>query len=135
MATKSSAPQSAAEGLGNVLRAITDTMQAPDAVQFAGPLMHLQTTVLDLIHGKAAGHQGQQAPGAQGAGTPPPGAGGAPGPSPAGGGGGGGLTGGLSAMMGSPQGPSNATSGGGPSLSGMDPEQMRQMALTGADQS
>ena len=120
---KSSAPQSAAEGMGNILRAITDTMQAPDAVQFAGPLMHLQTTVLDMIHGHGAKQGGQGPPGGGG----PPGAG-AAGPPP----GGGGLAGGLSGMMGSPQGPSNATSGGGPSLSGMDPEQMRQMALTGA---
>ena len=125
---KSTAPQSAAEGLGNVLRAITDTMQAPDAVQFAGPLMHLQTTVLDMIHGHGANKGGQGPPGGGG----PPGAG-AAGPPP--GGGGAGLAGGLSGMMGAPQGPSNATSGGGPSLSGMDPEQMRQMALTGADQS
>ena len=121
--SKSTAPQSAAEGLGNVLRAITDTMQAPDAVQFAGPLMHLQTTVLDMIHGHGAkGGQGGP-PGGGG----PPGAG-AAGPPP----GGGGLAGGLSGMMGAPQGPSNATSGGGPSSSGMDPEEMRQMALTGA---
>jgi len=125
---KSTAPQSAAEGMGNILRAITDTMQAPDAVQFAGPLMHLQTTVLDLIHGhgqKQGAMGGQQGPPGAGPGGPPPG-----GPPP----GGGGLGGGLTGMMGAPQGPSNATSGGGPSLSGMDPEQMRQMALTGADQ-
>jgi hypothetical protein len=119
--SKSTAPQSAAEGMGNILRAITDTMQAPDAVQFAGPLMHLQTTVLDLIHGHGA-NKGQQAPGGQAPPGQPPGP-----PS-----GGAGLAGGLSGMMGAPQGPSNATSGGGPSLSGMDPEQMRQMALTGA---
>ena len=115
--------------MGNILRAITDTMQAPDAVQFAGPLMHLQTTVLDMIHGHGQGGKGapgQQAPGAPG-GAPP--AGGPPGPPP----GGAGLAGGLSGMMGAPQGPSKATSGGGPSLSGMDPEEMRQMALTGAD--
>jgi len=126
--TKSTAPASAAEGMGNILRAITDTMQAPDAVQFAGPLMHLQTTVLDLIHGhgqKQGAMGGQQGPPGAGPGGPPPG-----GPPP----GGGGLGGGLTGMMGAAQGPSNATSGGGPSLSGMDPEQMRQMALTGADQ-
>jgi hypothetical protein len=126
---KSQAPQTAAEGMGNILRAITDTMQAPDAVQFAGPLMHLQTTVLDMIHGHGA-KGGQQGPGGPAGGPPPAPPGG---PSP--GGGGAGLAGGLSGMMGAPQGPSNATSGGGPSLSGMDPEQMRQMALTGADQS
>jgi hypothetical protein len=132
--SKSSAPSSAAEGMGNILRAITDTMQAPDAVQFAGPLMHLQTTVLDLIHGHAnKGQQGAQ-PGAgatppPGGGAPPPAAGGAPG-----GAGGAGLAGGLSGLMGSPPSPSAAVSGGGPSLSGMDPEQMRQQALVGADQ-
>jgi hypothetical protein len=131
MAGKGSAPGSAAEGMGNILRAITDTMQAPDAVQFAGPLMHLQTTVLDLIHGHGKGQQqGQQAPGGQA----PPGA--PPGPS-AGGppGAGGALAGGLSGMMGAPQSPSKAVSGGGPSMSGMDPEEMRQSALVGADQS
>jgi hypothetical protein len=130
---KSSAPGSAAEGLGNVLRAITDTMQAPDAVQFAGPLMHLQTTVLDMIHGHGQ-KQGQQPPG--GAASPPGGPPGAPpgGPPPGGGGAGGALAGGLSGMMGAPQGPSKATSGGGPSLSGMDPEEMRQTALVGADE-
>jgi hypothetical protein len=130
---KSQAPQTAAEGMGNILRAITDTMQAPDAVQFAGPLMHLQTTVLDMIHGHGA-KGGQQGPGGP-PGAAPPGGGGPPGAGAAGpppGGGGAGLAGGLSGMMGAPQGPSNATSGGGPSLSGMDPEQMRQMALTGA---
>jgi hypothetical protein len=134
--SKSSAPGSAAEGLGNVLRAITDTMQAPDAVQFAGPLMHLQTTVLDMIHGHGQGQkQGQQAPGGQGQpGQPPgPGAGGPPGAG-APPGAGGALAGGLSGMMGQPQGPSKATSGGGPSLSGMDPEEMRETALVGADQ-
>ena len=121
---KSAAPASAAEGMGAILRAITDTMQAPDAVQFAGPLMHLQTTVLDMIHGHGA-KGGQQGPPGAGPGGPPPG-----GPPP--GGGGGGLAGGLSGMMGAPQGPSQAVSGGGPSPSGMDPEEMRQMALTGA---
>lgn len=136
---KSSAPGSVAEGLGNVLRAISDTMQAPDAVQFAGPLMKLQTMVLDQIHGGKGGgqHQGQQAPGAPAQGAAPPG--GPPGggaPSPMGGPppGGGGLSGGLAGMMGAGQGPSQAVSGGGSSLSGMDPEQMRQDALVGADQ-
>ena len=136
---KSSAPGSAAEGLGNVLRAITDTMQAPDAVQFAGPLMHLQTTVLDMIHGhgqKQGGAPGQQPPGgaASPPGGPPPGGPPPGGPPPGGGGAGGALAGGLSGMMGSPQGPSKAVSGGGPSSSGMDPEEMRQTALVGADE-
>jgi hypothetical protein len=78
--SKSSGPQSAAEGLGNVLRAITDTMQAPDAVRIAGPLMHLQTTVLDMIHAKVdqQGGQQQHAPGQPGQpgapGAAPPGA-------------------------------------------------------------
>ena len=127
MAAKSSAPGTVAEGLGNVLRAIGDTLMAPDATQFAGPLMHLQTTVLDMVHGQMKqGGGGQQAPGAAPPGGPP---GAPPGGPPAGGGG---LTGGLSGMMGAPQGPSNATSGGGPTPSGMDPEEMRQMALTGA---
>lgn len=121
---KSAAPASAAEGMGAILRAITDTMQAPDAVQFAGPLMHLQTTVLDMIHGHGAKGGQQGPPGGAGPAGPPPGAGGPPG-------GGAGLAGGLTGMMGAPQGPSQATSGGGPSPSGMDPEQMRQMALVG----
>jgi hypothetical protein len=125
------APSSAAEGLGNILRAITDTMQAPDAVSVAGPLMHLQTTVLDMIHG--AMKQGQPQGGAAPAGGAPPGGappGAAPGGPPPGGGG---LGGGLTGMMGQAQGPSKAVSGSGPSLSGMDPESIRQMALSSAD--
>jgi hypothetical protein len=119
MASKaSSAPATVAEGLGNVLRAIGDTLMAPDATQYAGPLMKLQTTVLDMVHGQAKG--GQQAPGAPAQGQAPPG------PSP--------VMGGLAGMMGAGQGPSQATSGSGPSPSGMDPEQMRQQALVGADQ-
>lgn len=114
----SSAPATVAEGLGNVLRAISDTMQAPDAVHYAGPLMHLQTTVLDLVHGQIKG--GGQAPGAPAASPQPP-------ASPA-------LAGGLSGMMGSPAGPSNAVSGSGPSPSGMDPEALRENALIGANQ-
>jgi hypothetical protein len=127
-ASGSGAPATVAEGLGNVLRAVTDTMAAPDAAQMKVPLMHLQATVLDLVHGQM--NKGQQQPGQ--AGAQPPGAAAAP-PPPPGGGGGAGLAGGLSGLMGQSQGPSNATSGGGPSLSGMDPEQMRQMALVGAD--
>lgn len=128
---KSSAPGSVAEGLGNVLRAISDTMQAPDATQFAGQLMKLQTTTLDLIHGGKAGQgQGEQQGGAPGApaGGPPPG-----GPPP-GGGGPSPMGGGLAGMMGAGQGPSQAVSGAGSSLSGADPEQLRQDALIGADQ-
>lgn len=126
-ASGSGAPASVAEGLGNVLRAVSDTMAAPDAAQMKVPLMHLQATVLDLVHGQMKGQQqgGQQQPG----GSPPP-PGGGPTPSPPGGGG---LTGGLTGMMGQPQGPSKAVSGGGPSLSGMDPEEMRSAALVGAD--
>lgn len=128
---KSTAPGSVAEGLGNVLRAITDTMQAPDAVQFAGPLMKLQTDVLDQLHGGKHGGQ-QQAPGAPAQGAPPAGPGGAP---PAPGGAPSPMGGGLTGMMGAGQGPSQAVSGGGgSSLSGMDPEAMRQQALVGADQ-
>lgn len=131
--SKSSGPATVAEGLGTVLRAVSDTMAAPDAAQFKVPLMHLQATVLDLVHGQMKqGQQQGQPPGGQqqpqpGGSPPPPGGGGAPPP-----GGGGGLTGGLSGLMGQGQGPSQAVSGGGPSLSGMDPEQMRQMALVGA---
>ena len=105
-------------------------MQAPDAVQFAGPLMKLQTDVLDQIHGGKHGQQPQQ--GAPAGGLPPggpPGGGGGPSPmSPSGGG--------LAGMMGAGQGPSQAVSGGGgSSLSGMDPEQMRPAgALVGAGQ-
>lgn len=131
-ASGSGAPASVAEGLGNVLRAVSDTMAAPDAAQMKVPLMHLQATVLDLVHGQMKGQQGgQQQPGQPGA--QPPGGGAAPPGAPPGGGGGAGLGGGLSGLMGQSQGPSNAVSGGGPSLSGMDPEQMRQMALVGAD--
>jgi hypothetical protein len=134
MAGKSSGPASVAEGLGNVLSAITDTMKAPDATQFAGELMKLQTGVLDLIHGglnKAGGQQGAPAPGGA-----PPGAapGGPPGAAP---GGGGGLMGGLAGLQGGPpQGPSAAAGGGAPSSgSGMDPDALRQMAAMGADDS
>jgi hypothetical protein len=130
MAGKSTGPASVAEGLGQVLSAITDTMKAPDATQFAGELMKLQTGVLDLIHGglnKAGGQGGAPAPG----GAPPPGGaapGGPPGAAP-GGGGGGGLMGGLAGLQGAPQGPSNAAG----NMGGIDPDAMRQMAAVGAD--
>jgi hypothetical protein len=129
MAGKSTGPASVAEGLGNVLSAITDTMKAPDATQFAGELMKLQTGVLDLIHGGLNKAGGQQAPPG---GVPPGGPPGAPkpggGPPP-----GGGLMGGLAGLQGgAPQGPSGAA-GGGSSPSGMDPDALRQMAAVGAD--
>lgn len=123
---KSSAPSSVAEGLGDVLNAIVRCQQAPDAVHFAGPLIHLQTTVLDLVHGPAK-------QGAPGGAAPPGGAPAPPGGAPPGGGGSP-LMGGLAGLQGAGQGPSSATSGAGPSLSGMDPEEMRQKALMGSDQ-
>jgi hypothetical protein len=124
MAGKGAGPATVAEGLGDVLRAIVSCQQAPDAVHYAGPLLKLQTQVLDLVHGQmhgGAGGQPQGAPPAPGAAMP-----GRPGPSP--------LMGGLAGMQGQGQGPSAATSGGGPSLSGMDPEELRQQALVGSDQ-
>lgn len=132
--SKGQGPTSVAEGLGEVLRAVVSCMQAPDAVHFAGPLMQLQTGVLDLIHGQVkggapGGAPGMTAPGASpggppGAGAPPGGMGG---PSP--------LMGGIAGMQGGPpQGPSTAVSGGGPSLSGADPEALRQAALVGSEQ-
>jgi len=131
MATsKSSGPASVAEGLGNVLSAITDTMKAPDATQAAGELMKLQTDVLDLIHGKlkVGGQPGQ----------PPAPSGAAPGGAPPAAGGGG-LMGGLAGLQGaSPQGPSAAASGGlssgpGGGSGGMDADSLRQLAAVGAD--
>ena len=124
------APTTVAEGLGDVLNAIVRCQQAPDAVHFAGPLLKLQTTVLDLVHGPAK--QGAGQPG----GGPPPGGGAPAGPPPGGGAppGGSPLMGGLAGLQGAGQGPSAATSGAGPSLSGMDPEEMRQKALMGSDQ-
>ena len=133
MAGKASGPASVAEGLGNVLSAITDTMKAPDATQFAGQLMKLQTGVLDLIHG-GLNKAGQ--PGAAPGGPPPPGgppgapAPGAPpgaaAPPP-----GGGLLGGIAGLQGQGQGPSNAAG----NMGGIDPEQMRQLVAAGADNS
>jgi hypothetical protein len=127
---KSNAPTTVAEGLGDVLNAIVRCQQAPDAVHYAGPLLKLQTTVLDLVHGPGKGGQS--------GGAPPPGGGAGAGPPPGGGappgGGGSPLMGGLAGLQGAAQGPSAATSGGGPSLSGMDPEEMRQKALIGGDQ-
>lgn len=124
---KGQAPESVAAGLSDVLNGIIRCQQAPDAVHFAGPLLKLQMQVLDLVHGQMK--QGGQ-PG-QGGGQPPPG-----GP-PAGppGGGGSPLMGGIAGMQGGgPQGPSAATSGAGPTPTGMDPEQLRQMALLGGNQ-
>lgn len=130
MASKSTGPASVAEGLGQVLSAITDTMKAPDATQFAGQLMKLQTGVLDLIHGGLNKAGGQAAPGIPAPGQPPPGGGPAPGGPPgAAPGGGGGLMGGLSGLQGQPQGPSNAAG----NMGGIDPDEMRQMAAMGAD--
>lgn len=132
MASKSTGPASVAEGLGNVLSAITDTMKAPDATQFAGELMKLQTGVLDLIHG-GLNKAGGQAAGQAGGGPPPPG--GAPpggGPPPGGppGGGAPSLMGGLAGLQGQPQGPSPAVGNKG----GIDPDELRQMASMSADQ-
>ena len=131
MAGKSSGPASVAEGLGNVLSAITDTMKAPDATQFAGELMKLQTGVLDLIHGGLNKAGGQAAPGGPPApGQAPPGGGPAPGGPPgAAPGGGGGLMGGLAGLQGQAQGPSNAAG----NMGGIDPDELRQMAAVGAD--
>lgn len=118
------APNSVAEGLGDVLRAIVSCQQAPDAVHFAGPLLDLQMRALDMAHRMTGGGGGQGGP--PPGGGAPPGAG-AGGPSP--------LMGGIAGMQGGPpQGPSAATSGAGPSPSGMDPEQLRQMALLGGNQ-
>jgi hypothetical protein len=125
---KSEAPESVAAATGDILNAIVRAQQAPDAVHYAGPLLKLQMQVLDMVHGQMKGGQqgGPPAPPGQGGGAPP-GAGGPPGGSP--------LMGGIAGMQGgAPQGPSSATSGAGPSTSGMDPEQMRQMALLGGNQ-
>jgi hypothetical protein len=128
---KGQAPQTVAEGLGDVLNGIIRCQQAPDAVHFAGPLLKLQMQVLDLVHGQMNQGQGggQGGPPGGGPGGPPggapPGAGGPPSP----------LMGGIAGMQGgAPQGPSAATSGAGPTPSGMDPEQLRQMALLGGNQ-
>lgn len=112
-----------------MLRGITDAMQAPDAVHFAGPLMKLQTDVLDLIHGQMQGGKpGAATPGAPGApgGQPMPPGGGAPPGAAAG------LMGGLAGMQGAGQGPSAAVSpGGAPSLSGIDPAQLAGVGAGG----
>lgn len=125
---KSQGPNSVAEGLGDVLRAVVGCMQAPDAVHFAGPLMKLQTSVLDMIHGQIKGGAPGGAPGPTAPGAPSGGPPGQGGPSP--------LMGGIAGMQGGPpQGPSAAVSpGGGPSMSGADPEDLRQAALAGANQ-
>jgi hypothetical protein len=126
-AGKSNAPESVAAGIGDVLNAIVRCQQAPDAVHYAGPLLKLQMQVLDLAHGMTGGQQGGGQPGMGG---PPGGA-----PRPPGGAGPSPLMGGIAGMQGgSPQGPSAATSGSGPSPTGIDPEQLRQMALLGGNQ-
>jgi hypothetical protein len=130
---KGAGPSSVAEGLGDVLRAVVSCMQAPDAVHFAGPLMKLQTGVLDLIHGQMRGGAPGGAPGPAAPGAAP---GGPPGAAPPGGAGGASpLMGGIAGLQGGPpQGPSAAVSGMGPSMSGMDPEALRQAALVGSEQ-
>ena len=132
MANKASGPASVAEGLGNVLSAITDTMKAPDATQFAGELMKLQTGVLDLIHGGLNKAGGPGAPGAAPGGPPPPG-GAPPGGGPAPGGPPGAappsLMGGIAGLQGQGQGPSKAAG----NMGGIDPEEMRQLVAAGAD--
>jgi hypothetical protein len=118
---KGAVPATVAEGIGDALRAVVGCQQAPDAVHYAGPLLEIQMKLLDLAHSMSGG-------GGQGG---PPGGGGAP----PGGGGGSPLMGGIAGMQGGPpQGPSQATSGAGPSSTGMDPEQLRQMALMGGNQ-
>lgn len=129
MATsKTSGPASVAEGLGNVLSAITDTMKAPDATQFAVKLMQLQTNVLDLIHGGMNKPQGGATGAAPGGGQPPGGPP-APGGAPPAGGPGQALMGGIAGMQGAGQGPSPAVGNKG----GIDPDMLRQMAAVGAD--
>jgi hypothetical protein len=123
------APNSVAEGLGDVLNSVVRCQSAPDATHFAGQLLELQMKVLDLIHGPAKQGPGGAPPPGGGAGAAQPPGGGAP---P--GGGGSPLMGGLAGLQGAGQGPSAATSGSGPSLSGMDPEEMRQQALVGGNQ-
>lgn len=117
------APASVAEGLGNALRELTSAMTAPDAIRYAGPLMQLQTMMLDLIH---------KTTGVPAAGTPgmPPGAapGGAPGAAP-------GAPGGapnLAMLGGAPGGPSGA--GGPPSASptGATAEMIRRLVAGAA---
>ncbi len=118
---KSAVPATVAEGIGEALRAVVSCQQAPDAVHFAGPLLEIQMKLLDLAHSMSGGGGGGQG-GPQGG---PPGGGGGQSP----------LMGGIAGMQGGPpQGPSAATSGAGPSSTGIDPEQLRQMALMGGNQ-
>jgi hypothetical protein len=124
---KGSAPTTVAEGLGDVLRAVVACMQAPDAVHYAGPLMKLQTSVLDMVHGQLkGGQQGQPQgpppggmPGGPPPGMPPGGPGGARPPSP--------LMGGLAGLQGAGPPPP-------PTTSGVDAESLRQDALAGSEQ-
>lgn len=116
------APQSVAEGLGDVLRDLSSTMTAPDAVQHAPLLMKLQASVLDLYH-KVTGM------------ATPPGMGGAPsGAGPQMGAAAPGAQGGpnVAALMGGMQGPSAAASVGGGMASGTTAERLRQLVSMAA---
>lgn len=117
------APSSVAEGLGDVLRALTSAMTAPDATAHAKTLMDLQARVLTQLH-KLTAPAGQPGQPPQGG---PPGAppGGPQGPQPGQmGGAPGGMN--LAGLQGQPQGPSSAAQ------SSISPDMLRQLAAAGA---